>query len=125
MIAALLLAFQAQLSVPQPQPPMPAAQPAVPPDQVTPPRQVYVPSIAQYYPPEAMAKGEQGVTILRCVLDATGRLIDCTLHASSGSTALDTAAFRIAEGARYAPQTVGGKPVDVKVNLPVRWILAE
>ena len=118
MIAALFLVLQAQLSVPEA--PMPVS-----PDQVTPPRQVYLPPIAQYYPPEAMAKGEQGLTILRCVLDATGRLIECTLHASSGSAALDTAAFRIAQDARYTPQHIGGKPVAVAVNLPVRWILAE
>lgn len=119
MIAALLLVLQGQ-ALSAPEAPMP-----VPPDQVTPPRQIYLPSIAQYYPPEAMARGEQGVTILRCVLDVTGRLIDCSLHASSGSEALDTAAFRIAQGAQYTPQQVGGKPVAAKVNLPVRWILAD
>lgn len=95
------------------------------PDRITPPRQIYMPPVASYYPPEAMEKGEQGVTQLKCMLDVTGRLVDCGIRASSGSAALDAAAFRIAEDARYEPQKRGGQPVAVPAILPVRWVLAE
>jgi protein TonB len=111
MIVALLLALQVSA-------PAPAGQ-------ITPPRQIYMPPIASYYPPEAMARDEQGTTRLKCVLDATGRLVDCALHSSSGSATLDTAAFRIAQDARYEPQRVDGTPVAIPAILPVRWVLAD
>lgn len=127
MIIALLLALQSEREAPalQPQLPAPKAQSPVPPDEVTPPRQIYMPPIASYYPPEAMEKGEQGLTQLKCMLDVTGRLVDCAVHASSGSATLDAAAFRIAQDARYEPQKRGGQPVAVTAILPVRWVLAD
>jgi protein TonB len=120
MIAALLLGLQSQAQLPALQAPAP-----VPSDHVTPPRQIYMPPVASYYPPEAMEKGEQGVTQLKCLLDITGRLVDCGVRTSSGSAALDAAAFRIAQDARYEPQKRGGQPVAILAIFPVRWVLAE
>lgn len=120
MIAALLLVLQSQAQLPAPK-----ARLTPPPDQVTPPRQLNMPPIARYYPPEAMRKGEQGVTVLKCLLDATGRLVDCGVQTSSGSAVLDAAAFRIAQDTRYTPQRVGGKPIAVTAQLPVRWVIAD
>lgn len=120
MIAAMLLVLQSQAQVPALQVHIPT-----PPDQVILPRQLHMPPVARYYPPEAMRKDEQGVTVLKCVLDTTGRLVNCTVRTSSGSAALDAAAFRVARDARYTPQLVGGKPVAVTVHLPVRWVLAD
>lgn len=104
---------------------VPADAPSPQPGVVTPPRQIYMPPVDRFYPAGARSREEQGLTLLRCTLEAIGRLSNCAVHRSSGSAELDQAAFRIAQEALYEPQRIDGKPVAITAILPVRWVLAD
>ena len=133
--AFIALLFVAQSSTPPIRPaPFPAPPPAQPPKPLAPaetPAQVDLPSLIsmpdpmRYYPPASMAKDEQGLTQLRCILDVAGSLVDCAVERSSGYPALDAAAFQISAVARYRPMRIDGEAVRSSVILPVRWVIAD
>lgn len=76
------------------------------------------------YPEDQVKAGNVGMTILRFVVTAEGKIDDIQVVRSSGSAELDKEAIRaVKEGvtATWEPGTVGGKPVNVYYTIPVRF----
>lgn len=69
--------------------------------------------------------GEEGDTIARLDVDATGRVTGCAVLVSSGSAALDNATCKISlERGRLRPAIgADGKPIAAFRIMPVRWRL--
>jgi protein TonB len=127
-------------SAPPPQitftaPPAPPAAPAPPPP---PPPPVRVEparakaNLASYvsdadYPPSAIRAEEQGTTGFRLDVGPDGRVANCTVTSSSGSSALDTATCRIMRSrARFTParDSTGSATRDTVSNR-IRWVLPQ
>jgi protein TonB len=79
------------------------------------------------YPAEAIRREEQGVTRFRLVVSADGRVSDCAVTGSSGSTALDSATCRLMKSrARFAPaRDSDGRPTGDTVANAIKWVLPE
>jgi len=109
-------------------PPAPPAPPPPPPRAGQPARPV-MPLIYYFteddYPASALRADEQGTTAFRLDVSPEGRVTGCTVTASSGSAALDSATCRILRArARYRPATdAGGRPVAGSHSGRARWVL--
>jgi TonB family protein len=74
------------------------------------------------YPAEALAQGVRGIVILDVVVSAQGKVETATVVRSVPG--LDEAAIVAARQWEYEPVKVGGKPVRVRVTVPVVFSLA-
>ena len=74
------------------------------------------------YPQEALAQGIRGIVILDVVVDAKGKVESTTIVRSVPG--LDEAAITAARQWEYAPTKVDGKPVRVRVTVPITFALA-
>ena len=79
------------------------------------------------YPASAARNEEQGATRFRLEVGANGRVTNCTVTGSSGSSALDSATCRIMRSrARFSPaRDSAGNPTGDTVNSTIRWVLPE
>jgi len=79
------------------------------------------------YPQSAIRNEEQGTTAVRLSVGTDGRVTDCSISASSGSTALDNATCNIIRRrARYTPaQDQAGNPIGGSDTARIRWELPE
>jgi protein TonB len=79
------------------------------------------------YPAEAIRREEQGVTRFQLTVSADGRVSDCAVTGSSGSTALDSATCRLMKSrARFAPaRDSDGHPTTDTVANAIKWVLPE
>ncbi len=76
------------------------------------------------YPALSQRMGEQGTTLLKVAIDTTGKVTDCTVVTSSGSTRLDAAAVEYVKANwRWQPPTQAGKPVAATTEVSVKWDL--
>lgn len=80
---------------------------------------------ADDYPAAALRAEEQGRTVARLFVDASGTPTACTIVHSSGSRSLDQATCRVAVArVRYEPaRDERGVPIPAETMLPVRWAL--
>ena len=111
--------------------------PAPPPPPAPPARNAFAPAIPargdpgasfqpDVYPAEAIRKGEQGRVVAELLVDATGKVADCTIQTSSGSVSLDRKTCKLGRKVRYSPaRDASGRAVPSYVRLPVRWQLPE
>ena len=74
------------------------------------------------YPQEALAQGIRGIVILEIVLDEKGKVQSTSVVRSVPG--LDEAAIAAARQWEYTPTKVDGKPVRVRVTVPVVFSLA-
>jgi TonB family protein len=74
------------------------------------------------YPQEALAQGIRGIVILEIVLDKQGKVESTTVVRSVPG--LDEAAVAAARQWEYTPTKVDGKPVRVRITVPVVFSLA-
>jgi protein TonB len=110
-------------------PPTPAPPPPPPPPVSVEPARAKA-NLASYvsdadYPSEAIRREEQGTTRFRLAVGPDGRVQDCRITASSGSTALDSATCRLMKSrARFTPahDTSGNAVVDTVSNA-ITWRL--
>lgn len=79
------------------------------------------------YPSSAIRAEESGTTGFRLTVGPDGRVTDCSITSSSGSSALDDATCRIMRRrARFTPATDGnGRPTTDTVTQRIRWVLPE
>lgn len=79
------------------------------------------------YPVEAIRKREQGRVVTRLTVSPDGRVTDCDIRETSGSTALDVRTCVIAVGKIVftAARDEAGRPIASTYILPVRWVLPE
>ncbi len=77
------------------------------------------------YPSTAARNEEQGTTRFRLAIGADGRVRDCSVTSSSGSSALDSTTCRLMrQRARFTPATgTDGKPTGDTYASAIRWQL--
>jgi TonB family protein len=81
---------------------------------VTPPRRVG--GAAPVYPPAARDRGLEGGPVIDLWIDHTGNVIDVAIVESAGAI-LDGAVLEAVAGWRFAPATLGGAPVSMRLTL--------
>lgn len=77
------------------------------------------------YPEEARRQREQGVVLVNVEVGADGRPDEVSLKRSSGFPMLDEAAVDAVRRWRFDPARAGGLPVSSRVDVPVRFSLAD
>ena len=79
------------------------------------------------YPSSAVRNEEQGTTRFRLGVGPDGRVTECTVTGSSGSSALDSATCRLMKSrARFTPaHDSEGRRVPDSVSSAIRWVLPE
>jgi protein TonB len=109
-----------------PAPPTPPAPPPPPPRTVEPARARA--NLASYvsnddYPPAALRAGDEGTTGFRLTVGADGRVTNCTVTSSSGSSSLDSATCRIMRSrARFTPaRDSNGNPTTDTHTARITW----
>jgi protein TonB len=114
--------------VPQITPPAPAP-PAPPPPRIVPPQRARA-NLNSYfsaddYPAAALRGNDQGTTGFSLTIGPNGRVTDCQVTSSSGSSALDQATCRILRSrARYTPaRDSSGNPTSGRDSGRVTWRL--
>jgi protein TonB len=111
--------------------PLPPAPPA-PPAPIAEPATGAIPraNLSDYisdadYPASALRAREQGIVGFRLIVAADGRVANCTITATSGSWALDSATCRILRSrARFTPaRDRNGYPAMDIIDDRVTWVL--
>jgi periplasmic protein TonB len=119
-------------------PPPPPITPPAPPAPTAPPAPPAPPRVAKAlkprsspgswvtnddYPSESQRAGEEGVTGFRLDVDATGRVVSCTITSSSGSSRLDTQACNLLKRrARFDPaEDASGNKIPAPYVNRFRW----
>lgn len=74
------------------------------------------------YPAEALAQGIRGIVILEIVIDGQGKVASTSVLRSVPG--LDEAAVGAARQWEYQPTSVDGKPVSVRLTVPITFSLA-
>lgn len=79
------------------------------------------------YPQSAIRNEEQGTTAVRLTISTEGRVSNCAITSSSGSTALDNATCNIIRRrARYTPaKDQAGRPITGTDTARIRWELPD
>ena len=81
-------------------------------------------SCTQLYPPGAIAKNEEGITVLTFRIGTDGGIKDIQLKSSSGFTDLDETAVRcVSSRWHYKPAMLHGQPVEVPWQATIKWQL--
>ncbi|MDZ4164319.1 MAG: TonB family protein [Smithellaceae bacterium] len=78
---------------------------------------------APIYPSLARQRGYEGVVVLAVEVLATGIIGNIKLKKTSGYVMLDQAALEAVRSWRFEPGRVGPKPVDMMVDVPIRYVL--
>jgi len=88
---------------------------------VTPPafNAAYLRNPPPRYPVSARRNGEQGTVTLRVLVTREGAPATVTVHATSGSSALDAAAVEAVKGWRFTPARQGADAVEAWVLVPI------
>lgn len=129
-------------SVPVPQPPPPQNPPTPPMPPQPPAAPAGPPAVAKAlkprtppgswvtdedYPPAAIRSESAGVTRFRLSVDATGKVTDCTVTGTSGSSLLDnTACSLLKRRARFSPaEDASGNKIPAPYPGSFRWKLPD
>jgi protein TonB len=109
-----------------PSPPAPVAPPSPPaPAAVVPPnvRAAYANNPQPVYPSASRRLNEQGISRLRVLVGADGRVQNLELEKSSGFARLDAAAMTAVRDWKFAPARQGESAVPAWVLVPINWKL--
>ena len=71
------------------------------------------------YPVSARRNGEQGTVTLRVLVTREGTPATISIHATSGSSALDAAAVEAVKGWRFTPARQGAEAIEAWVLVPI------
>jgi len=75
------------------------------------------------YPTHSRRSGEQGLVLVKVLIDTTGRPAQVSVQKSSGFPALDESAVSALKAARFRPYVEGGVPQTVWVTAPINFRL--
>ena len=77
------------------------------------------------YPEDALRRNQQGVTTVRFVVDASGRVTQCHAAKTSGSASLDatTCAVLVTNGRYWPARNAAGRAVPQTGSFRIRWVL--
>ena len=78
-------------------------------------------ALEREYPPLLRDAGIGGTTVVLFLIDETGKVLETKVQTSSGHTALDEAALKVAEVAEFSPAMNRDKPVPVWIALPITF----
>jgi TonB family protein len=81
--------------------------------------------VAPQYPTRAAQDGLEGYVLLDYLVTDTGRVIDVKITESQPSRVFDRVARDAVRRWKYLPQTVDGKPVEVRMNTRIDFKLAD
>jgi protein TonB len=77
------------------------------------------------YPASARLRRQEGLVLLRVDVTADGRASRVALEKSAGVSALDEAALEAVRGWEFEPARVGSEAVASRIEVPVRFKLAD
>ncbi|MCS6944015.1 MAG: TonB family protein [Sutterellaceae bacterium] len=83
----------------------------------------YAHFVPPQYPAVSRRLGEQGLVVLRVLIDEEGRPVAVDVHQSSGFARLDQAAAEAVRRARFRPHREGDRPRAAIALVPVRFEL--
>jgi periplasmic protein TonB len=75
------------------------------------------------YPVMAKRRGYEGEILLNVLVNSKGMVSEIKIIHSSGHLSLDTAALTTVKNWLFTPATVGGRPVNMWVNVPIEFRL--
>jgi|GEM_PF-3154605 len=75
------------------------------------------------YPSHALKKREQGLVVVRVVIDRSGNVSDAAVWQSSGSDALDRSALLAVQTTRFKPYQENGVAREATADIPFNFIL--
>jgi protein TonB len=81
----------------------------------------YVEPPRPLYPPESRRSGEEGLVVLRVLIDESGRVVSIEVQRSSGFARLDAAARRAVERAQFRPYVENGVPRSALAVVPIEF----
>lgn len=73
------------------------------------------------YPAESRRSGEEGLVVLRVLIDETGRVVRIEVERSSGFARLDNAARKAVEHALFRPYVENGVPRQALAVVPIEF----
>jgi protein TonB len=76
------------------------------------------------YPPQSRRLREQGLVVLRVLIDEKGQACDIEVESSSGHSRLDHAAKEAVAGAAFRPYVEDGEPRRALVLIPIEFSLS-
>jgi protein TonB len=109
-------------SAPMPAP-MPSAAPAAGPGPVEISNVDYLRQPQPRYPAQSRQAHEEGLVVVRVLIDAQGRAQQVTVVHSSGHPRLDAAACEAVMHAIFKPHLAGGVPQEALATVPVEFSL--
>jgi periplasmic protein TonB len=121
--------FVAPPPPPEPPPPVaieapaPLVAPPAPPSPVLINDVAYERPPAVIYPQVSRKLNEEGVVIVRVLIDRSGTAEQVRVHKSSGHERLDQAAIAAVRAARFRPYTENGVPAQAYALIPIRFEL--
>lgn len=98
----------------------PGEAPLVPPDVTA----AYRANPPPAYPLVARRRGMEGVVLLRVLVAADGRVAEVEIAEGSGFAVLDQSALETVRGWRFRPASRGGRAVEARVEVPIRFSLS-
>ena len=76
-----------------------------------------------HYPRQARLKGDEGLVVVRIIIDRLGRVEQCYVVRSSGFGLLDAAALEASTALRFKPYRVNAKSKRTVVDMPFNFLL--
>ena len=98
-----------------PQPVVAAAAPRVVTDVA------YIEAPQPHYPPESRRSGEEGLVVLRVLINEIGAVARIDIERSSGHTRLDDAACQAVKRAKFRPYVENGVPRMALATIPIEF----
>ena len=91
------------------------------PKDIRPPKELHRPSVQ--YPRISQEEGEEGTVTLRFIVQPDGSISDIRIARSSGHRRLDATAVRSLRQAKFQPATCYGKPIAMRLTIPIIFTL--
>jgi protein TonB len=79
--------------------------------------------VSQYYPESSRRAGEEGRTMVKVCVNASGKTDSVEVQTTSGFPNLDDAALKVAKAFRFKPATQEGKAITTCAPLPIKFNL--
>jgi protein TonB len=78
-----------------------------------------------YYPKESLRLHEEGMCVVKMIIQADGQTRDVAIVRSSGSPRLDDACVKAYYPGRFIPATENGVPIESPLVIPTVWQLPQ
>jgi TonB family protein len=82
-------------------------------------------SVNDFYPAEAIQRGETGTVVMRVRVDAKGCANQVALVVQTGVRSIDAAALEWFETAQFSPAWIGGRAAEAELMFKLKFVLNE